>query len=114
MENAEFGEIMKQEGKFSEIVRRQREIKNISLREFAGMIEISPTYLSRIENGKENAPSAGVVEKIAQSLGLSKEDRYILFAKAGSFPPEVEKYFMENPVDFFKFFRWINDWKAKI
>jgi len=35
--------------KFGEFVRREREAKEISLREMAKMIGVSPTYLSKVE-----------------------------------------------------------------
>ena len=37
--------------KFGEFVRREREAKEIGLREMAKMIGVSPTYLSKVERG---------------------------------------------------------------
>jgi transcriptional regulator with XRE-family HTH domain len=55
-----------------EIIRRQREIAELSMRQVAAMAGISNPYLSQIEHGLR-APSADVLETIAATLGVPSE-----------------------------------------
>jgi transcriptional regulator with XRE-family HTH domain len=58
-----------------EIIRRQRELNRLSMRQFAAMAGISNPYLSQIERGLR-APSRRVVEAIARGLQTSAEALY--------------------------------------
>jgi transcriptional regulator with XRE-family HTH domain len=58
-----------------EIIRRQRELSRVSMRQFAGMAGISNPYLSQIERGLRE-PSERVVDAIARSLETSAEALY--------------------------------------
>jgi transcriptional regulator with XRE-family HTH domain len=58
-----------------EIIRRQRELNKLSMRQFADMVGISNPYLSQIERGLR-APSERVLDAIARSLDLSAEALY--------------------------------------
>jgi transcriptional regulator with XRE-family HTH domain len=58
-----------------DIIRRQRELRRLSLRKFAELVGISNPYLSQIERGLR-APSDRVVEAMARSLELSADDLY--------------------------------------
>ena len=58
-----------------EFIRRQREINELSMRQFARMVGISNPYLSQIERGLRE-PSDRVVEAIARQLELSAETLY--------------------------------------
>jgi transcriptional regulator with XRE-family HTH domain len=53
-----------------ELIRRQRELAELSMRQVAAMAGISNPYLSQIEHGLR-APSADVLEGIAATLGVS-------------------------------------------
>jgi transcriptional regulator with XRE-family HTH domain len=59
------------------IIRRQRELRRLSLRTFAEIVGISNPYLSQIERGLR-APSDRVVEAMAHSLEMSADDLYEL------------------------------------
>jgi transcriptional regulator with XRE-family HTH domain len=58
-----------------EIIRRQRQLHRLTLRQFATMAGISNPYLSQIERGLRE-PSETVLESIAQSLKTSAEALY--------------------------------------
>lgn len=66
------------------IIRAQRELAALPMRQFAATVGISNPYLSQIERGLR-APSEAVLAAIAQSLQTST-DR--LYAEAGFVAPE--------------------------
>lgn len=70
-----------------EIIRRQRELGELSVRRFAELAGISNPYLSQIERGLR-APSEQVLEAIAAALGVSVE---ALYEQAGVQPPGAEE-----------------------
>jgi transcriptional regulator with XRE-family HTH domain len=55
-----------------EIIRRQRELAELSMRQVAAMAGISNPYLSQIERGLR-APSEEVLRAIAESLNVSAD-----------------------------------------
>jgi transcriptional regulator with XRE-family HTH domain len=69
-----------------EIIRHQRELAEISMRQFADLAGISNPYLSQIERGLR-APSQQVVDGIAKALKLSAD---ALYEQAGLRPPGEE------------------------
>ncbi len=58
-----------------EIIRRQREVSELSMRQFAAMVGISNPYLSQIERGLRE-PSEQVLHAIARSLRISADALY--------------------------------------
>jgi transcriptional regulator with XRE-family HTH domain len=66
-----------------EIIRQQRELAELSMRQFAELAGISNPYLSQIERGLR-APSEQVVQAIARSLKVSVD---ALYERAGVAPP---------------------------
>jgi transcriptional regulator with XRE-family HTH domain len=58
-----------------EIIRRQRELNRLTLRQFAALAGISNPYLSQIERGLR-APSEEVISAIARSLETTRDDLY--------------------------------------
>lgn len=58
-----------------EIIRRQRELTELSMRKFAAMVGISNPYMSQIERGLRD-PSEAVLEAIARNLHLSADALY--------------------------------------
>ena len=58
-----------------EIIRRQRELGEISMRRFATLAGISNPYLSQIERGLRE-PSEQVLRSIASALETTVEDLY--------------------------------------
>ncbi|HSC04869.1 MAG TPA: helix-turn-helix transcriptional regulator [Solirubrobacteraceae bacterium] len=66
-----------------EIIRQQRELAELSMRQFAELAGISNPYLSQIERGLR-APSQQVLDGIAKALKLSSD---ALYEQAGMAPP---------------------------
>jgi transcriptional regulator with XRE-family HTH domain len=75
-----------------EIIRQQRELAEISMRQFADLAGISNPYLSQIERGLR-APSQQVLDGIAGALKISAD---ALYEQAGLSPPGAEPE--DNPV----------------
>lgn len=69
-----------------EIIRQQRELAEMSVRQFAELAGISNPYLSQIERGLR-APSQQVLDGIAKALKLSSD---ALYEQAGMTPPGAE------------------------
>jgi transcriptional regulator with XRE-family HTH domain len=61
--------------RLGEIIRRQRELSALSMRQFADLVGISNPYLSQIERGLRE-PSERVLEGIARSLRLPVDALY--------------------------------------
>lgn len=57
------------------IIREQRELASLPMRQLAKAVGISNPYLSQIERGLR-APSEAVLEALAAALDLSAEDLY--------------------------------------
>ena len=73
--------------RLGEIIRRQRELSALSMRQFADLVGISNPYLSQIERGLRE-PSERVLEGIAKSLEISVET---LREQAGLHVDEAEE-----------------------
>ena len=58
--------------RLGEIIRRQRELAELSMRQVAAMAGISNPYLSQIERGLR-APSEEVLRAIAESINVSAD-----------------------------------------
>jgi transcriptional regulator with XRE-family HTH domain len=63
------------ESSLGDFIRRQRELSEVSMRQFAALVGISNPYLSQIERGLR-APSEQVVQSIADALQVSADTLY--------------------------------------
>jgi len=68
------------------IIREQRELAALPMRQLAKSVGISNPYLSQIERGLR-APSEAVIEALAAALDLSAED---LYRRAGYVEPAAD------------------------
>jgi len=59
--------------KAGEIIKAKREEKNISLVSFAKELNISPGYLSQLENGVKTNPNLDILISIIQKLDIDLE-----------------------------------------
>lgn len=80
--------------KFGETLRQLREAQNLGLRETASMVGISPTYLSRIERGKEHPPKPEIIKAIARVLAADPD---VLFRLCPSTDPEIVTLLKSRP-----------------
>jgi transcriptional regulator with XRE-family HTH domain len=74
-------------------IRTFRTKRGINARDLARQLGISNSYLSDIEYDRRR-PAPHLLEKIADALGLPRDD---LMARAGYVGPEAEEYLRANP-----------------
>lgn len=80
---------------FGQLLRETRLAKGYSLRKFADLVDVSPTYLSLVEQDKvERPPTAERVRMMAQILGESA-DQWI--ALAGRMPEDLADIIKQQP-----------------
>jgi HTH-type transcriptional regulator, competence development regulator len=87
---------------FGVLVRREREAKEIGLREMAKKIGVSPTYLSKVERDEFPPPAEDKVRKIANVLGLDADE---LLALAGRVASDLTDIIRERPREMADFLR---------
>ena len=59
---------------FGQFVRDRRTAKGLSLRKFAELVGVSATYLSQVEQGNCDPPTAGRVRRMAEILGENSDE----------------------------------------
>lgn len=81
---------------FGKLLRKKRLEKGFSLRRFAELVGVSPTYLSHVEQGKvETPPTAERVRRMAELLG-ENADEWI--ALAGRMPEDIQGIIKQQPM----------------
>lgn len=89
---------------FGDFLKGKRLEKEITLRGFAGMLDVSPVYLCDVEKSRKPAPSSERLKQIAKLLMLEKkeiEEMYDLAAMSRSRPAvssDLPEYIMENEI----------------
>lgn len=86
---------------FADYLKQKRTEKGINLRSLAEQINIAPAYLSDIEKGKRNSPSADKMDKIAEVLELTEEEIHIMQDLAADgrpncVAPDISEYVSNN------------------
>lgn len=87
---------------FPERLRELRRAAGLSQRALAGQVGIGFTYLSKIENGRVEPPSEGVLLQIAKELAsrLGKDEIPLadeLILLAGKIPSDLAEILSRNP-----------------
>ena len=82
--------------RFGAFVRREREAKEIGLREMAKMIGVSPTYLSKVERDEFPPPAEDKVRKIAGIIGCDADE---LLARADRVSSDLSEIIKRHPVE---------------
>jgi len=81
---------------FGEFLRARRVARSYSLRKFAEMVGVSPTYLSQVEQGNMDPPTAERVRRMAELL-LENPDEWI--ARAGRLPEDLPRIIQKRPLE---------------
>jgi transcriptional regulator with XRE-family HTH domain len=79
---------------FGQVLREARLAKGITLRKFAEMVGISPTYLSQVEQDNVDPPTAERVKKMAELLGANSDE---WIALAGRVPEDLPGIIQKDP-----------------
>ena len=67
---------------FGSFVREKRQSIGLSLRTLAAKLDLSPVYLSNIENDRRPAPTRAYLERLEQELHLNKAETEQMLALA--------------------------------
>src|SRR5438046_3436608 len=82
--------------KFGAFIRREREGKEIGLREMAKLIGVSPTYLSKGDRDEFPPPAEDKVKAIAKIIDCDADD---LMARAGRVSTDISDIIKRHPVE---------------
>jgi transcriptional regulator with XRE-family HTH domain len=88
--------------KFGAFIRREREAREIGLREMAKMIGVSPTYLSKVERDEFPPPAEDRVKAIAKIIQHDVDD---LLALAGRVASDLSDIIKQQPKEMASFLR---------
>jgi transcriptional regulator with XRE-family HTH domain len=88
--------------KFGAFIRREREARGIGLREMAKKIDVSPTYLSKIERDEFPPPAEDKVKAIAKIIDCDTDD---LLARAGRVASDLSEIIKQHPREMASFLR---------
>jgi len=81
---------------FGQMLREKRLEKGFSLRKFAQKVGVSPTYLSQVEQGNVDPPTAERVRRMAELLD-ENPDEWI--ALAGRVPEDLPEIIQKRPTE---------------
>lgn len=76
-----------------EVLRDARVSADLTLRDLAKKLDITPSYISDIENDRR-VPSEDVLQRLASELNLKFDE---LMARAGRVGDQAERYMKQNP-----------------
>src|SRR5216684_2135921 len=79
---------------FGQALREKRIEKGFSLRKFAELVGVSPTYLSQVEQGNVDPPTAERVRRMAELLEESADEWSAL---AGRVPEDLLGIIQKQP-----------------
>jgi transcriptional regulator with XRE-family HTH domain len=96
--------------KFGAFVRREREAREIGLREMAKRIGVSPTYLSKVERDEFTPPTEDKVRAIARIIERDPDE---LLALAGRMPSDLADIIKRHPVEMSALLRTANGLSAE-
>jgi HTH-type transcriptional regulator, competence development regulator len=80
---------------FGQVLREAREGK-YSLRKFALLVDVSPTYLSQVEQGNVAPPTADRVKRMAELLGANSDE---WIGIAGRVPDDLPAIIQGSPTE---------------
>ena len=88
---------------FGKFIREKRLERGLTLRGLAARLGLSPVYMSNIETDRRAAPTREYLEKLANELSLSKEDRGRMLdlaakSKTQQVSADLPDYIMERDI----------------
>lgn len=86
--------------RFGKRVRKLREQRGLTQRELAGRLDVSISYVNKVENGKLHAgdyPSERFIHKVAAELDADEDELLLLADKV---PEAIRKRIRERPEAF--------------
>lgn len=95
---------------FGELLREKRIEKGFSLRKFAELVGVSPTYLSQVEQGNVMPPTADRVKRMAELLGVNPDE---WIALAGRVPEDLPGIIQKQPTEMPELLREASDLTAE-
>jgi len=84
---------------YSKRLKEYRKRKGSTIRKCAELLEISPTYLVRLEDGTTPPPSEKVRQKILEVLGLNIEDTFSVSTRERELRIKIKYKIMEAPLE---------------
>lgn len=87
---------------FGQWLRKKRLAKGYSLRKFAEEVGVSPTYLSHVEQGEADPPTAERVTKMAILLDENADE---MIALAGRVPEDLPEIIQSQPTEMLELLR---------
>lgn len=81
---------------FGKLLREKRLAKGYSLRSFAKLVDVSPTYLSQVEQDNVDPPTADRVKRMAELLGENPDE---WTAMAGRVPEDLPGIIQKQPTE---------------
>jgi transcriptional regulator with XRE-family HTH domain len=81
---------------FGRLLREKRLAKKFSLRKFAELVGVSPTYLSQVEHENVMPPTADRVKRMAELLS-ENPDEWI--GRAGRVPDGLHEIIQQQPTE---------------
>lgn len=95
---------------FGATVRRERERREVGLREMAKMIGVSPTYLSKVERDHFLPPAEDKIRKIANIIDYDPDELLALAGRVGS---DLKEIIQRHPREMASFLRAANGLTAE-
>lgn len=87
-------------GEFGAYIAQKRIEKDVKLKPIAEKLGVSVTYLSDIIKGRRNPPDIDGLEALSEILGLSEEEKNVMFDLAGrernQVSPDLPEYIMDE------------------
>ena len=81
---------------FGQWLREKRVANGFSLRKFAELVGVSPTYLSHVEQGAADPPTAERVKTMAELMGENADE---MIALAGRMPEDLQEIIQRQPME---------------
>jgi len=80
---------MKKRKTFGQLLREKRLARGHGLRAFARLVDVSPTYLSQVEQDNVDPPTAERVKRMAELLGENVDEWTALAGRLTEDLPEI-------------------------